>query len=461
MAAKRQSTTEPLPHGATTNTTVPPHLMEEIEEGRCVAFVGAGFSAAARLPTWTSLLTDLAKHEAVPPDVRDRVREVVDGPPPSAHQLDQAAQLLEDSMGRALFVSRLAVLLRGDPSSDQMQQRLRWLRGIPFRAIVTTNFDPVLEGALPGPRVYRSLLRPDRYRWWEEAFWGDERGAPVVKLHGDLSHPDAANNVVLTRRDYRRRLYGDPAYTTFLRGLLSTNTILFMGFSFEDAYLNELRSQVLALFDQASTPDDPPLAYAILHDVPNLVRLHFSRHEGIEVLPFNSTEPDNFGGFDQWLEAIWSATAILPRFGRLLSGRRIIWLDPYPDETHAGRRFLERAAATASGDGVGIHSVATVDEALGHLRADRHSTPVDLVITHWGYAGAPEVGAPPFSTAETLLHSMRKDDIRCPVVIFSTPNDATPRRAATLALGAHAYCWTWDGLLQAIDRVLRRLVPQA
>jgi hypothetical protein len=41
---------------ADSKENVPDHLIEEILRGNCVAFVGAGFSAAADLPGWGTLL---------------------------------------------------------------------------------------------------------------------------------------------------------------------------------------------------------------------------------------------------------------------------------------------------------------------------------------------------------------------------------------------------------------------
>jgi hypothetical protein len=38
------------------DAAIPPGLIEEIRAGRCVAFVGSGFSGAAGLPTWEALL---------------------------------------------------------------------------------------------------------------------------------------------------------------------------------------------------------------------------------------------------------------------------------------------------------------------------------------------------------------------------------------------------------------------
>jgi len=42
------------------SNTIDPRLLEDIRAGSCVAFVGAGFSAAAGLPSWPSLLRTLA-----------------------------------------------------------------------------------------------------------------------------------------------------------------------------------------------------------------------------------------------------------------------------------------------------------------------------------------------------------------------------------------------------------------
>src|SRR5690606_18841177 len=51
----------------------PRHLSEEIVAGNCVAFVGAGFSAAARLPAWTELLRELAG------EVGESLRRAIEG----------------------------------------------------------------------------------------------------------------------------------------------------------------------------------------------------------------------------------------------------------------------------------------------------------------------------------------------------------------------------------------------
>ena len=438
---------------------IPKGLVDDINAGNCVAFVGAGFSAAASLPTWTQLLRGLVEVDGLDSAVSSYVQDVIAREHPSAHQLDQAAQLLEDSLGRDRFIRRLRKLLHADLTTETIKNRVKWLLNIPFRAIVTTNFDPILNGAVPGPEAYRDILRPRKFRWWEKAFWDEQgTGAPVVKLHGDLRRPDAESTVVLTRRDYRRRLYEDAGYMTFLRGLLSSNTILFMGFSFEDAYLNELRSQVLALFDygrSARGPEKPdPLAYAILGDVPELVRLHFARHEGIEVLGFDTKEGKDYSGFDAYLKHLWEGTAILPRFGRLLENKRILWVDAQPRNNDAGFKFLQRAI-TAYGHKAGksIDAARNANEALT-LLGNTGIGPYDLVISHWGHQRTRDENGNPENTAIKILRHIRNTDIRCPVIIFSTAQDAEERKRLCLNMGAQAYCYDWEDLFRNIARIL-------
>lgn len=223
---------------------IPPTLVDQILAGNCIAFVGAGFSAAARLPQWVDLLHDLAAHPEIPDELREHVARLSKNP--AAHRLDRAAQLLQDHLGRQPFIEALADSLGRPEPTEQMHQRLAWLRGIPFRAILTINFDPVLDGELPCPEAYRRVLRPGPSDWWSQVFHTLEEGTPVLKLHGDLRRAPV-ETVVITRQDYRRRLYADSAYQSFLRAIFSHYPVLFLGVGFDDAYLTELRSETLAL----------------------------------------------------------------------------------------------------------------------------------------------------------------------------------------------------------------------
>ena len=422
---------------------VPPALVEQILAGNCIAFVGAGFSAAARLPQWTDLLHDLSSRPEIPPGLRDHVTRL--SKTPSAHHLDRAAQLVQDHLGRQPFIDALADCLGRPAPTEQMSQRLTWLRGIPFRAILTVNFDPVLDGELPSPEGYCKVLRPGQSDWWSQVFRSIEEGAPVLKLHGDLRRAPV-ETVVITRQDYRRRLYSDSAYQSFLRAIFSHYPVLFLGVGFEDAYLNELRSETLALLGYER--GHMPVGWAVTNDCEPATQAFFKDHEGIELLGYDTGESGkDHSGFDRWLEALYEATHPVPYLSRLLADRRILWLDPHPDHDAPGLTFLRRAAGRLGELPDRFVQLQTLEQAITALWSPPGTPcPFQLVVTHWGSNETPP-------TALALLEQMRRQDLRCPVVVFSTPSEADARKQAALGLGAQAYCFRWESLFREVQRI--------
>lgn len=422
----------------------PKELVEEINRGNCVAFIGAGFSAAANVPRWVELLQKIAESLEAGGDLRQHVDNL--GPEPPAHALDQAAQMLADRL-QGRFVERLHEIVKEYNLTEIMKRRLEWVRQIPFRAILSTNFDGILPGDVPNASIYRRILRNEPTRWWQPEFWDTgQRGAPTLHIHGDASR-EKDHKIVFTREDYRRRLYSDPAYMTFLRSILSTSTVLYFGFSFTDAYLNELRSEILALFGHST--EALPVAYAILNDVNEVTERHFLAHEGIRVLAYNSKDPPDHGGFDDWLQKIHAATSPLSRLGALLRGKRILWVDPSRDNNTYGFHFLGEAARATNHELKPIETAGDPDEALARLgQAQAEGQAFDLVITHWGRAD--QHGAPP---GERLLSGIRARDLRVPVIIFAGTHDAEERRRKALSLGAQAYCFRFETLFRRIEDI--------
>ncbi|MEO5851200.1 MAG: SIR2 family protein [Nocardioides sp.] len=365
--------------------SVPPHLIDQIAAGRCVAFVGAGFSAPA-VPAWKALLEGLGEKATLDDDTRAWLGE---------------------------------------------------LAGIPFDAILTTNFDHFLVGDVPGPDAYQRILRDPPHRWWEPRFWEGEAGAPVLKLHGEVG--PVGDDVVFTQRDYRERLYSSAAYMTFLRSLFATSTVLFLGVSFTDAYLNELRSEVLAMLDHRS--DDAPVAYAVLPDVKPHQQRYLAHHEGLGALSYDTAGGTDWSGFENVLRQLHDATNPRALLGHAITGRRILWADSDPDDTSYGARLLADAAA-ARGASTRVDLTRSLEESLDSLRAD----PADLVIADW-------------PLAEPLLVAMHAEDLRAPVVVFARGGPPDRRRA--LALGATDALTEWADLFREIERVLgSRLTPR-
>jgi len=265
----------------------------------------------------------------------------------------------------------------------------------------------------------------------------------VIKLHGDANGLAENNPIVLSRSDYRRRLYQDGRYSNFLRAIFATRTLLFLGVSFTDAYLNELRSEVLALVRAHHDGSDEPIGYALMADRPKSWCTYMRRHDGIEILPYEADGDPDHKGFDRWIEAIHAQTAPGPRVASLLrasaaregTSARIVWIDKNPQNN-----AREEVDALRSGgvDVVQLTEATDLDEAT-HASAA-------LMITSFDRGMSP-------SLFDRVMDRMQGWKTRPPVVVFTSRHAVAEKRAHCLRRGAFECCGNWGALFDGIERL--------
>lgn len=115
------------------------------------------------------------------------------------------------------------------------------LRQIKGASIVTTNVDEALERSLPD---FELVQRSDLARTVTSVA---TRTPFIGKLHGTIS---SVTSTVFTTQDYAS-LVADGCYIEVLRSLLTTCSVVFIGYSLRDQYLFDLlarTSQLLSLF---------------------------------------------------------------------------------------------------------------------------------------------------------------------------------------------------------------------
>lgn len=424
---------------------VPDHLIAQIRAGRCVAFVGAGFSQPSR-PSWRELLRRLARRIDDDPPRRDELLGWLERPELGHRDYEAIGAAVQAHLG-ASFRSALRGAL-GHEINAPNDERLRLLRRIPFHAILTTNFDDLLTVSTPcGPTAFASVLQSDPKPWWDRSRWTEPETwkVPVVKLHGTIGD-EVDDEVVFTTRAYRDRVHGTVGYQAFLRALFATHTVLYMGFSFTDAYINQLRSETLALLGaDAHRRKD----YAILDDVPELMQSHLAEHEGLIPLTFGTgPERRDYSGFDAWLKAIHDRTSPHHTLHEVLRDRRILWFDPRPKNNEYGHAALRESMGEER-----LHIISDLDEAVHRLQANREpdrsseADGYDLVISHFGY----REGAP--SNLERLVRALRAHELWAPVVVFSDGQHRAENRALALRLGALAFTDNWAELFRTLHDV--------
>lgn len=393
---------------------VPQHLVDELRAGRVIAFVGAGFSAAARMPTWIDLIKGICASALAVHLITDSqtafVHKIVKRG--TGSDLDQAMQYLQDLLGIQFIADELnRVLKPHDPMPDEMYRRLCLIRSLPFRAILTTNFDDLLPGVVASDvvnRPFEEVLRgrhqgalasapidyspcpspsvacgdmpfpsssvasvasapfaspasnvkttggpvpaaeasigPDDSFTWDLCF--DDRirydtctaasnglrqaSVPVIQLHGSVRD---AGSLVATRQGYRTLLNLIPGYSTFLRSVMSVYTVLYIGFSFSDQYLNQLRSEILSVL----RPQDShglPVAYAIVMDKEQGDSDFFRIHEGVHFLNWDTNGQTDFSGIERYLWILRNRINPWINLGAMLHRRRILCIDPAYDSDY-------------------------------------------------------------------------------------------------------------------------------
>jgi hypothetical protein len=341
-----------------TEFEVPPGLIEEINKRNCIAFVGSGFTAPL-IGDWNKLLKDLledARQEVTdwntqnPEGAADRdahfqfMLEKADKlRGASSAEYDYFAQEIEDLVGEKRFQHLIQGRCKLDDNtviSNLMKTRLEALSRIPFKAIITTNYNNCFIGKVAtlhgetDETHFEDILRPEKdfqqgvqdsvskaellsavlpstspspppshdkqaFRVsTPQALSTEEQQAsrattpkpliegspvipdskssdsttpalknflksnepsgmtlaqarekyrmqcPVLKIHGCVHHPDS---IVLSRNAYKRLKHETPGYKMFLTTAMATSTMLYIGFSFTDDYLNDFRAEVLSM----------------------------------------------------------------------------------------------------------------------------------------------------------------------------------------------------------------------
>jgi len=199
-------------------------LIADIAEGRCIPFIGAGFSRNAivpdgRMPDWTDLASELASEGGLD--------KALSGP--------DIAEEYERRFGRVQLVEAVRRALHVDDARPGKSQLA--FAQLPFDTVYTTNFDLLLEAAHASVgRPFRSLVGE-----LQLPFHAGQTATSIIKMHGDLRHEE---HIILTRQDYAKYLDRYPVVATHLSAMLITRTPLFVGYSLTDPDFINIREVV-------------------------------------------------------------------------------------------------------------------------------------------------------------------------------------------------------------------------
>lgn len=243
-----------------------------------ILFMGSGISCWSNLPSWTSLVKQLAKFmENEGYDSEPVLKEM-------SSNLLVAASIGVNQLSKSAFKTFMRSACRvGQAKPHEIHRKISNLGA---RCYVTTNYDQLLEATL---RKYRSdyhfqVITNKQPTDCATIMQVREKDF-IFKLHGDI---DDTESIVLTHEQYRE-LYGDKSYTLkTLETLLLTRTAVFLGFGLKDPDFLSIKDTIENTFKGSTCTH-----YAIMSDMSEEEKQYWFKNFGIQILSYDTKKLDN------------------------------------------------------------------------------------------------------------------------------------------------------------------------
>jgi len=216
-----QHYTDPVPEG----------LAEAVSSGDCMLLAGAGLSRACLsrtrepLPDWRGLLdalVDWAAHsDLITRALWDELRQLL-----AKQAYAVVAQEMIDRLGESEVTRYLDEVF--DPNGLSPSRRHEIIAALPFRAILTTNYDNLIERAyVDVNRRQTHVLLAEQAGTYDELMKDPHF---VLKLHGDLAQP---SSIILGSRSYIR-LGVERERADLVSGMFRNHSVLMVGSGLSD-----------------------------------------------------------------------------------------------------------------------------------------------------------------------------------------------------------------------------------
>ena len=182
-------------------------------------FLGAGFSYDVFKKDWGKLLAPYAAKLGVGSTKQLNLPQVA-----QAYANKFSSTDLKESISKKFI-------------SDEITKKHKLIARLPIQNYWTTNYDHLIENALNAEKKhYDKMFRNDSFSSVDGT-----RERIVFKCHGDCDNPES---IIVTQDDYDFYSHSSFNFVTSLLKELATNTILFLGYSFNDPDINNLLAQV-------------------------------------------------------------------------------------------------------------------------------------------------------------------------------------------------------------------------
>lgn len=188
-------------------------LAEELEKGKLIVFVGAGVSKNSGLPDWKELIKDYAEYRGIKEFTSKQFLTIPE------EVFERYGSLKYYEIAEKRFLGKYV------PNSVH-----RILKKMNLTYIITTNYDTLIEDEIKNLQVVSK----------DEDLPYTSSNKMLIKMHGDFKN----KNIVLKKRDYDNYEKNFQLISTLIKGLFTTNTILFIGYSYNDTNVQQIMNWI-------------------------------------------------------------------------------------------------------------------------------------------------------------------------------------------------------------------------
>ena len=188
-------------------------LAEELAKGKLVVFVGAGVSKNSGLPDWKELIKDYAEYRGI--------KEF------SSKQFLTIPEEVFERYGSSKYYEIVGKILFRKYFPNSIH---RILDEMDLTYIITTNYDTLIEDQIKKLQIVSK----------DEDLPYTNSNRMLIKMHGDFEN----KNIVLKKSDYDNYEKNFQLISTLVKGLFTTNTVLFIGYSYSDTNVQQIMNWI-------------------------------------------------------------------------------------------------------------------------------------------------------------------------------------------------------------------------
>ncbi|MCX0501055.1 SIR2 family protein [Erwinia billingiae] len=280
-------------------------ILDAKHNNKLVFFIGAGFSKlceteSIKIPNWSELIIDL-KSDLNISDESDYLK---------------VAQLYFLSFGQHSYVNKVKSTIKElEPSVYHKE-----IFELNPHYVITTNWDNILEKTVKKMGLAYDIISSDA------DLAQSQLDKKIIKMHGDFMQ----HNFVFKEDDYLQYDKNFPLIENYIKGIFSTSTIVFLGYSYSDYNLKQIVSWITNISKAT------PKKYLVSKKFDYAQSAYLSNH-GISLLSPNKPIESYDQLYDGLFESLKIATDPDKIISKIINSHQIINDDVIYDKSIVNR----------------------------------------------------------------------------------------------------------------------------